>query len=84
MKNIRSFAIIDYVKAKRYVTLAELMERFNVSSATTNHEAQAGLVTRVLDRTDRRYLLVDRSKFGRTGLHKIAARGFFDAIVSEK
>ena len=56
----------------------------NDKIATTNHEAQAGLITRVLDRTDRRYLLADRSKFGRTGLHKLAARGFFDAVVSER
>ena len=56
----------------------------NEKIATTNHEAQAGLITRVLDRTDRRYLLADRSKFGRTGLHKLAARGFFDAVVSER
>ena len=45
MKNIRSFAIIDYVKEKRYVTLAELMERFNVSSATI-HRDVAELVQR--------------------------------------
>ena len=30
MKNIRSFAIVDYVKAKRYASLDELMRKFGV------------------------------------------------------
>ena len=54
----------------------------NDKTATTNHERQAELVRKVLDMADRRYLLVDRSKFGRTGLYRIAARGTFDEIVS--
>ena len=49
---------------------------------TTNHEHQAGLVTRVLEKADHRYLLVDRSKFGRRGLYRLAARGAFDRIFS--
>ena len=56
----------------------------NEKIATTNHEAQAGLITRVLDRTDHRYLLADRSKFGRTGLHRLAARGFFDEVITDR
>ena len=52
--------------------------------ATTNHEDQAALVTRVLDKAGRRYLLVDRTKFGRTGLYRLAARGAFDAIISDR
>ena len=52
--------------------------------ATTNHEDQAALVTRVLDKAAKHYLLVDRTKFGRTGLYRLAARGLFDAIVSDR
>ena len=52
--------------------------------ATTNHEDQSALVARVLEKAARRYLLVDRTKFGRTGLYRLAARGLFDAIVSDR
>ena len=52
--------------------------------ATTNHEDQAALVARVLEKAAKRYLLVDRTKFGRTGLYRLAARGLFDAIVSDR
>lgn len=52
--------------------------------ATTNHEDQAALVARALDKATRRYLLADRTKFGRTGLYRLAARGLFDAIVSDR
>ena len=31
---------------------------------------------------EKRYLLVDKSKFGRTGLYRLSARGGFDAIFS--
>lgn len=57
---------------------------FGVSdrTVTTNHERQAELIRRVLDAADRRYLLVDRSKLGRTGLYRLAARGTFDAIFT--
>lgn len=51
---------------------------------TTNHEHQAGLVTRVLDIAAKRYLLADRSKFGRTGLYRLATRAAFDAVVSDR
>jgi DeoR/GlpR family transcriptional regulator of sugar metabolism len=72
------------------------LERLTVSKAfvscfgvddktvTTNHEHQAGLVTRVLELASKRYLLADRSKFGRTGLYRLAARGLFDAVISER
>ena len=53
-------------------------------TATTNHERQSELIKRVLDTADRRYLLVDRSKFNRTGLYRLAARGTFDEIVSDR
>ena len=53
-------------------------------TATTNHERQSELIKRVLDAADRRYLLVDRSKFGRKGLYRLAARGTFDTIVTDR
>lgn len=52
-------------------------------SATTNHENQAVLLSRVLERTPRKFLLVDRSKFGRSGLYRLAARGAFDEVVTD-
>ena len=51
-------------------------------NATTNHENQAALIGRVLAKAPEKYLLVDRSKFGRTGLYRLSARGAFDDIVS--
>jgi len=52
-------------------------------NATTHHENQAGLLSRVLEMASHRYLLADASKFGRTGLYKLAPRGLFDAIIRE-
>jgi len=49
---------------------------------TTNHERQAELLRRVLDAANKRYLLADSSKFNRTGLYRLAARGSFDDIFS--
>ena len=72
----------------------EQLERFNLTRAfvsafgiddknvTTNHERQAEIVHRVLASAEKRYLLVDKSKFGRTGLYRLSARGGFDAIFS--
>lgn len=51
-------------------------------NVTTNHERQAELLRHVLETADRRYLLADKSKFGRIGLYRIAARGGFDRIFS--
>ena len=51
--------------------------------ATTNHERQSELIKRVLDMADHRYLLVDRSKFGRKGLYRLSARGAFDRILTD-
>ena len=51
--------------------------------ATTNHEAQSGLVARVLEKASHRFLLADKTKFGRTGLYRLAARGAFDEILSD-
>lgn len=72
----------------------EQLSHFNVTKAfvsafgmddktvTTNHERQAELIRRALDNADKRYLLLDRSKVGRTGLYRLAARGTFDAILT--
>ena len=51
---------------------------------TTNHEHQAGLVTKVLDMASKRFLLADRSKFGRTGIYRLATRAAFDGIISDR
>lgn len=48
--------------------------------ATTNHERQAELLHRVIDLAKRNYLLIDKSKVGKTGLYRLSARGTFDAI----
>lgn len=73
----------------------EQLSRFNITkafvsafgldarNATTNHERQAEIVRMVLDAAERRYLLADRSKHGRTGLYRLSARGAFDRIISE-
>jgi len=50
---------------------------------TTNHERQSELIKRVLACAEKRYLLIDRSKYGRTGLYRLSARGAFDAIVTD-
>lgn len=56
----------------------------NDSTATTNHERQSELIKLVLDAAEKKYLLVDRSKLGRTGLYRLSARGAFDAIVTDR
>jgi len=55
----------------------------NDKMATTNHERQSELIKRVLDTAEKRFLLVDKSKFGRTGLYRLSARGTFDGIVTD-
>ncbi len=73
----------------------EQLSGFNVTKAfvsafgmdsktvTTNHERQAELIRKALDNALKRYLLLDHSKVGRTGLYRLAARGAFDAIVTD-
>ena len=56
----------------------------NDRMATTNHERQSELIKKVLDAAQSRYLLVDRSKFGRTGLYRLSSRGAFDAILTDR
>ena len=78
------------------ISALEQLARYNVTkafvsgfglddkTATTNHEHQAEILRKVLDAADRRYLLIDHTKFGRKGLYRIAARGGFDAIISDR
>lgn len=72
----------------------EQLSSFNVTKAfvsafgmdsktvTTNHERQAELIRKALDNATKRYLLLDHSKMNRTGLYRLAARGTFDAIIT--
>lgn len=53
-------------------------------NVTTNHERQAELLRDVLSSADKRYLIVDTTKFRRRGLYKIAAKGAFDTIFSNR
>ena len=74
----------------------EHLSRFNVTkafisafglddkTATTNHEQQAEILRRVLDAADKRYLIIDHTKIGRKGIYRIAARGGFDAILTDR
>ena len=78
------------------ISALEQLARYNVTkafvsgfglddkTATTNHEHQAEILRRVLDAADKRYLLIDHTKLGRKGLYRIAARGGFDAIISDR
>ena len=56
----------------------------NDKLVTTNHEHQAGLVTKVLDMTSYRFLLADKSKFGRTGIYRLATLASFDNVISDR
>lgn len=47
MKNLRTFAIVDYLKTKKYCSVGELMEQFHVSPATI-HRDIASLVRKNL------------------------------------
>ncbi len=51
MKNVRYFAIIDYLKNKKYCSVAELMTYFNISSATIHRDiaalADRGIIQKV-------------------------------------
>lgn len=77
------------------MTTAEQLSHLNITkafvsafglddkTATTNHEHQAGILKKVLDAADKRYLLLDHTKLGRKGLYRVAARGGFDAIFTD-
>ncbi len=50
--------------------------------ATTNHERQAELLRAVLSTAEHTYLVIDRSKMGRTGLYRLASRTAFTKVFS--
>ena len=74
--------------------LAELMRKFKVSSATIHRDVEelsttgyelAALLrnsdfSHLTATSEHGYLIVDRSKRGRTGLHRLAPIGAFDAV----
>ena len=78
------------------VSTHEQLARFNITkafvsafglddkTATTNHERQAEILRKVLDAADRRYLILDHTKLCRKGLYRIAARGGFTAILTDR
>ena len=68
----------DFCITKSFVSAFGL----NSKIATTNHERQVELIKTVLERTESRFLLVDKSKLGRTGLYRLSARGTFNTIIS--
>ena len=51
-------------------------------NVTTNNERQAELLRNVLSSADKRFLIVDSTKFGRRGLYRISAKGGFDVIFT--
>ena len=64
---------------KAFVSAFGMDER----NVTTNHERQAELIDRVIAHAAHRYLLLDHSKFNRTGLYRLAPKGVFDEIISD-
>ena len=83
------------LNALRGLLATEQLSRFNITKAfvsafglddkavTTNHERQIDMLKKVLAASDRRFLILDHTKFGRKGIYRIAARGSFDAIFSD-
>lgn len=51
-------------------------------AATTNHERQAELLRAVVASAQASYLLVDRTKIGRTGIYRLAPRTAFRAVFT--
>jgi len=51
MKSIRTFAILDYLKEKKYCSFAELMEYFSISQATAHRDIaelySSGLIRKI-------------------------------------
>ena len=74
----------------------EQLSRFNITKAfisafglddkatTTNHERQAEMLKSILDAADKRFLIIDHTKLHRKGLYRIASRGRFDAILTDR
>ena len=61
------------------------MSAFGVGDekATSNHELHTGLLRKVLELSEHKYLLADRSKRNRSGLFRIAPCRAFDEIISD-
>lgn len=55
----------------------------SAEGVTTYHEDHAEFLSKALEMATRKYLLLDGSKFGKTGLFTFAALGDFDAVVSD-
>ena len=51
--------------------------------ATTNHERQSELLSKVLEVSDKAILAIDGTKAGRRGLYRFASRADFAAIVTD-
>ena len=49
---------------------------------TTNHERQAELIRKVIASAEKNYLLLDKSKIGRTGLYRLASRSAFAEVFT--
>lgn len=77
------------------VSALEQLQSYNITKAfmscfgvddrnvTTNHERQAGILKRAMESAERRYLLADHTKLGRTGLYRFAAKASFDEIITD-
>lgn len=50
---------------------------------STNHEYHASLLLKIISLAKKKFLLVDRSKFDRSGLFKVAPCRIFDDIISD-
>ena len=83
LNSILGASAIDQLRrfnlTKAFVSAFGLDDR----TATTNHERQAELLRRVIAQAEKSYLVIDRSKAGRTGLHRIAARGAFAEVFMD-
>ena len=55
----------------------------DTKNATTNHERQAELLRAVIAASDKSYLLVDKSKLSRNGIHHLASRSAFSRIITD-
>lgn len=71
--------------ARTRITKA-FVSAFGISGGgvTTYHEDHAEFLRQTLRRTERKYLLLDSTKFGRSGLFRIAGREDFDTVISDQ
>ncbi len=52
-------------------------------AVTSYHEEHAAFLTAVLARSEKAFLVVDSTKFGRSGLYQFAGPGSFDGLASD-